>query len=122
MTETTETTARQRGAARFEELGRERYLLEERAEEQITALLETLGELREVDRVQRALLWTANSFDRQTARRTRLAQLIQGWLGARLGGDGGHAPLLRDPKFDRLLAALDPLATAPESTTEKEGA
>lgn len=86
------TETAKRGAARFGELAGKRYVLEERAEEQLTALLKTFGELREIDREQRRLFWCVD-LDRPT-RRSRLGEVLAGWLGVRLGGNGGYAPTL----------------------------
>ena len=103
----TETAERQRGAARFGELARERRHLEERAEERMAALRETLDELRVLDREQRLLLWSVK-LDRPT-RRGRLVKVLAGWLG--IGpGEHGRAVPESTPERARLRADLDWLA------------
>lgn len=104
----TETAERQRGAARFGELARERHRLEQTAEDQMAALRETLDALRELDREQRGLFWSVE-LDRPT-RRSRLGEVLAGWIGVRLGGNGGYADLPKDPKYEQPLWELDRLA------------
>ena len=107
MTETRQDPRRPPGAARFAELARERWRLEERAEAQMTSLLATLHQLRAVDERQRR--WASHAGVSGTT--LRVAQgVVAHWVAARLGGDRGFVPLVRVPGFERPLPELDPLA------------
>ena len=117
MTQTQESPDRS-GAARFRELAQERYRLEERAENQMTGLLQTLAELRDLDEQQRR--WAGHAGVRGAT--LRAAQgVVPSWIAARLGGAGGFVPLVRVPGFERPLPSLDPLARKP-STEPTKGA
>jgi hypothetical protein len=107
---------RRRGKARFEELARERYLLSQRAEDQLAGLLQTLEELRTLDQRQRRLAHHA-VVSRQTLR-TSYPDVLASWLSARFGGDSpGYLRVLRLPEYhEKRLAEVDGLAKKPERT------
>ena len=103
----TDTQERRLGVARYEELARERYRLEERAEDQMTALLETLGELRALDERQRRAAGAAGV----RGATLRVSQgVVASWLSSRLGGNGGFVRLVKPLGFEKPLPELDPLA------------
>ncbi len=95
-----------------DELGRERFALEEQLEERVAGLLEGLEALRDLDRRQRAALYEAGVAD--IFARHVLAYTLASWLSARLGGHNGYVPLAADDWHrDHALAELDGLARDP---------
>ena len=100
MTDRGQGDRRGPGAARFAELAQARHRLEERAEEEMGALLTTLGQLRALDEEQRRYAHLAGV----SGTTLRVAQaVVANWLSARLGGDRGFVPLVRVPGFERSL-------------------
>jgi hypothetical protein len=100
-------TKKQSGAeARYGELARERFRLEEMAEEQVSALSGTLREIVDLDDRQRTEAHEAGRLLPQTPAHG----LISGWLGDRLGGHKGFAGLVRGLDHERTLAERDPMA------------
>lgn len=71
---------------RYEELGARRYQLGEKAEEQMQALLGTLGELRDLDAEQQREA-RAGGFA-EAVKISDFGNLIRPWLSSRLGGPG----------------------------------
>lgn len=99
---------------RVGELARKRYQLEQQAENQMDALLSTLGEIRELDVEQRRLGREGGVYEPNREIRPLLSDVLRVWLANKLGGRSGYAPLVRKHNFKgEPLQQTDPLAQKP---------
>jgi hypothetical protein len=98
--------------AAYYRLDADRYALEEEAEAQLAALLNTLEELKRIDVRQRQQSTRAGRPNAHGEHPIRF--LLADWLGARLGGVEGYLDSSISPTFaERSLPELDGLAAKP---------
>ncbi len=92
----------------FDKLAGERVRLEARIEEQMSGLLDALGELQTLDQAQRQEAYLAGVGDAYATH--MLAYTVRAWLVSRLGGHGRYLELpVIDHYRERTLAELDVL-------------
>ncbi len=92
----------------FDKLAGERARLEASIEEQMTGLLDALGELQTLDQAQRQEAYRAGVGDAYATH--ILAYTVRAWLVSRLGGHGRYLELpVIDHYRERTLAELDML-------------